>query len=73
MWYFLKYKQSFETISLDRLHTFQNGKRSQNVDRATCCEMQIHLNIYNLIIYTSADIKRIERKAIEMTTCLGTV
>jgi hypothetical protein len=26
-----------------RLHTFQNGKRSQNVDRPTSCEMQIYL------------------------------
>jgi hypothetical protein len=28
-----------------RLHTFQNGKRSQNVDRLTSCEMQIYLKI----------------------------
>jgi hypothetical protein len=28
---------------LIRLHTFQNGKRLQNVDRPTSCEMQINL------------------------------
>ena len=28
-----------------RLHTFQNVKRSQNVDRPTGCEMQIYLKI----------------------------
>jgi NADPH-dependent ferric siderophore reductase len=28
-----------------RLHTFQNVKRSRNVDRPTGCEMQIYLKI----------------------------